>query len=116
MGELDSLKLLLQNAGVPREDQEGVISFIGEFVGAMSIVLSANKLLAPNYLTFSLKSEKGERFELTIRRSEGKTPCDRLTELENEIERLRKQPSSLYMTIKRYLKKLFQKIYGSYSS
>ena len=83
---LEDFRLMLQNVGIPEDEQQEALDSISRFVAAMASILSANKMLAPNYLTFALGSESGDRYELTIRRSDGKTPCELIGDKQDCID------------------------------
>jgi len=85
-----SLFPLLSKAGIPPEDHEDVVSGISGFTTAMVWLMQATED-AKNYITFGLATEEGTKYELTIRRSDGKTPCEMMNELEAENERLREE-------------------------
>lgn len=88
--DIHRLAPMLENAGLSEDKHQEFFDGVNSFTTMMAVLLRANKDGAPNYITFALETPEEEKYELTIRRSEGKTPCETIDEKDAEIQRLRK--------------------------
>ena len=79
---------LLLRAGLPEDMHEEFIDGISNFTTMMTVLLAANQADAPNFLTFALITPKGDQYELTVRKSDGKTPSELIDSLKEEIEKI----------------------------
>jgi len=77
---------LLTKAGLSEEKHGEFIDGVNSFTTMMTVLLEANHDTAPNFITFALYMPKDERYELTIRKCEGKTPSDLIDGLENRLK------------------------------
>ena len=77
---------LFKNAGVPLDKYDEVVEGINNFTTMMVVLIESNKEIAPNYITFAMNYPDGDAYELTIRKSDGITPCDKIDELQNTVD------------------------------
>lgn len=82
---------LLYKAGLPAEMHREFIEGISSFTTMMTVLLAANQEDAPNYLTFALVTPKGDHYELTVKKSEGKSPSAVIDDLEEELDKAKKE-------------------------
>ena len=80
---MKALDEMLTNTDMPPEDWDMFKDTVEHFTAMMACLLKANSTMAPNFLTFALHDTEGESYELTIRRQGGKTPAERIRELES---------------------------------
>lgn len=76
----------LLKLGIPPDEHPELIACIESFVAAMALVLAANKGDAPNFITFALMADD-ERYELTVRKSNGLTPTEKIDALQARIDK-----------------------------
>lgn len=94
-----SLRPLVLKAGIPEEMHDVMVAGIANFTTAMTVLMKANEDVAPNLLTFSIKTPAGQMYEFTIRKSEGKTPAEVITDLEAKLVKVTKHRGELMETL-----------------
>lgn len=86
---LRRLEPLLERAGLPVDQHGEFLDCISAFTTLMIVLLKANeKHDAPNYLTFAIKTPEEVKYEITVRKADGKTPCEVISELEETLKEL----------------------------
>lgn len=88
---IERLRPMLVKAGLPEEEHDCFLEGVSSFTTMMTVLLKANDEDAPNYLTFALNTPAGERYELTIRKCDGKTPAEVIDDKDAMIAALRSE-------------------------